>query len=186
MYEKMKQTSFKLNKRDSVHFEDNTAPVNIAYAKEVCDVAILPLGAIEQHGAHCPNGMDSFNAIGLAEKVAERTGATVLPCPMYGGHPYMHMGMPATITLNYETNMALIHDIVASASNVGYNKFILLVAHGADSSILPVVHKLGMEGYFCIASTGMTSCATTSTFWKTSCGMPTRPSPPWACPCIPN
>ena len=65
----------------------------------------------------------------------------------------MHMGMPATITLNYETNMALIHDIVASASNVGYNKFILLVAHGADSSILPVVHKLGMEGYFCIAST---------------------------------
>ena len=35
MYEKMKQTSFKLNKRDSVHFEDNTAPVNIAYAKEV-------------------------------------------------------------------------------------------------------------------------------------------------------
>ena len=88
MYEKMKQTSFKLNKRDSVHFEDNTAPVNIAYAKEVCDVAILPLGAIEQHGAHCPNGMDSFNAIGLAEKVAERTGATVLPCPMYGGHPY--------------------------------------------------------------------------------------------------
>lgn len=71
MYEKMKQTSFKLNKRDSVHFEDNTAPVNIAYAKEVCDVAILPLGAIEQHGAHCPNGMDSFNAIGLAEKVAE-------------------------------------------------------------------------------------------------------------------
>ncbi len=82
--------------------------------------------------------------------------------------------------------MALIHDIVASASNVGYNKFILLVAHGADSSILPVVHKLGMEGYFCIASTGMTSCATTSTFWKTSCGIPTRPSPPWACPCIPN
>ena len=28
-----KQTEFKLNKRDSVHFEDNTAPVNIAYAK---------------------------------------------------------------------------------------------------------------------------------------------------------
>ena len=52
MYEKMKQTSFKLNKRDSVHFEDNTAPVNIAYAKEVCDVAILPLGAIEQHRPH--------------------------------------------------------------------------------------------------------------------------------------
>ena len=46
---------------------------------------------------------------------------------MYGGHPYMHMGMPGTITLNYETNMALLHDIIASTSNVGYNKFIMLV-----------------------------------------------------------
>ena len=96
-------------------FDQNTAPVNIAYAKEVNDVAILPLGAIEQHGPHCPNGLDSFNAICLAKKVAEKSGATVLPCPMYGGHPYMHMGMPATIALNYETNMALIHDIIAGA-----------------------------------------------------------------------
>ena len=65
----------------------------------------------------------------------------------------MHMGMPSTITLNYETNMALLHDIIASASNVGYNKFIMLVAHGADSSFIPAVHKLGMEGYFILAST---------------------------------
>ena len=153
MAEMKKQTEFKLYKRDSVFFDQNTAPVNIAYAHEVNDVAILPLGAIEQHGPHCPNGLDSFNAICLAKKVAEKSGATVLPCPMYGGHPYMHMGMPGTITLNYETNMALLHDIIASASNVGYNKFIMLVAHGADSSFIPAVHKLGMEGYFVLAST---------------------------------
>ena len=149
----LKQTEFKLNKRDSVWFQNNSTPVNMAYAKEVNDVAILPLGAIEQHGPHCPNGMDSFNAIGLAEKVAERSGATVLPCPMYGGHPYMHMGMPGTIALNYETNIALIHDIIAGAANAGFNKFLLLVAHGADSSFITAVHKLGMEGYFTVAAT---------------------------------
>lgn len=148
-----KQTKFKLDRRDSVFFENNTAPVNIAYAKEVCDLAILPLGAIEQHGPHCPNGMDTFNALGLAYQVAQRTGATVLPSPMYGGHPYMHMGMPGTIALNYETNIALIHDIIAGAANVGYNKFLLLVAHGADSSFITAVHKLGMEGFFTVAST---------------------------------
>lgn len=49
-----KQTEFKLDKRDSVWFQDNTAAVNCAYAKEVCDIAILPIGAIEQHGPHCP------------------------------------------------------------------------------------------------------------------------------------
>lgn len=47
MAELKKQTEFKLYKRDSVFFDQNTAPVNIAYAKEVNDVAILPLGAIE-------------------------------------------------------------------------------------------------------------------------------------------
>lgn len=148
-----KQTEFKMDRRDSVFFENNTAPVNIAYAKEVNDVAILPLGAIEQHGAFCPNGMDTFNAIGLAEKVALKSGATVLPSPMYGGHPYMHMGMPGTIALNYETNIMLIHDIIAGAANVGYNKFLLLVAHGADSSFITAVHRLGMEGYFTVAGT---------------------------------
>ena len=79
MYEKMKQTSFKLNKRDSVHFEDNTAPVNIAYAKEVCDVAILPLGAIEQHGAHCPNGMDSWDFFDFLLERANVVGTPVWP-----------------------------------------------------------------------------------------------------------
>lgn len=148
-----KQTEFKLNKRDSVWLQDNPAPVNIAYAHEVNDFAILPLGAIEQHAAHCPTGMDSFNAIGLAEKVAERTGATVLPCPMYGGHPYMHMGVPGTIPLNYETNIALIHDIIHGAAQIGFNKFLLLVAHGADSSFVTAVHKCGLEGYFTVAAT---------------------------------
>ena len=44
MAELKKQTEFKLHKRDSVRFEENTAPVNLAYAKEVNDVAILQIG----------------------------------------------------------------------------------------------------------------------------------------------
>ena len=153
MAELKKQTEFKLYRRDSVWFQDNSAPVNMAYAKEVCDVAILPIGAIEQHGPHCPCGMDSFNAIGIAEKVGERSGAMVLPCPMYGGHPYMHMGMPCTIPLNYETHIALLHDIIAGASLVGFNKFIIISAHGQTCTTATAVHKLGLEGFFTLSST---------------------------------
>ena len=78
-----KQTEFKLDKRDSVWFQDNTAAVNCAYAKEVCDIAILPIGAIEQHGPHCPCGSDSFNAMGIAEAVARKSGAMILACPYW-------------------------------------------------------------------------------------------------------
>lgn len=66
-----KQTEFKLDKRDSVWFQDNTAAVNCAYAKEVCDIAILPIGAIEQHGPHCPCGSDSLTPWVLLRRLPE-------------------------------------------------------------------------------------------------------------------
>ncbi|MBI9103859.1 MAG: creatininase family protein [Spirochaetales bacterium] len=124
-----------------------------AYAKEVCDVAILPIGAIEQHGAHCPTGMDTFNAVGIAEKVGAATGAMVLPCPMYGSHPHHHWGMAGTIPLTYETHIGLLVDIIRGAAVCGFNKFIIISAHGQVSSTLVATHKLGIEGLFTISST---------------------------------
>ncbi|MDD4691898.1 MAG: creatininase family protein [Eubacterium aggregans] len=147
------QTKFKLNQRDSVWFHENSGQVNQAYAKNVCDIAILPIGAIEQHGPHCPCGSDTFNAIGIAERVAEKTGAMILPSPMYGSHPHHHWGMPGTIPLKYETHIALLEDIVRGAAVAGFNKFIIISAHGQVSSMIVAVHKLGIEGYFTISST---------------------------------
>jgi creatinine amidohydrolase len=146
-------TTFKLHKRDSVWFQDNSAAVNIAYAKEVCDFAILPIGAIEQHGPHCPCGSDTFNAIGIAEAVAEKSGAMLLPCPMYGGHPHHHWGMPGTIPLTYETHISLLVDIIRGAAVAEYNKFLIISAHGQVMSMTTAVHKLGIEGYFTMGST---------------------------------
>jgi len=148
-----KQTNFKLDRRDSLWFEENSAHVNIAYAKDVCDVAILPIGSIEQHGAHCPCAMDTYNAMGIAEKVAEKTGAMILPCPMYGSHPHHHWGMPGTIPLTYETHIGLLKDIVRGAANAGFNKFVIISAHGQVSSTIVAVHELGIEGFFTISST---------------------------------
>jgi creatinine amidohydrolase len=97
--------------------------------------------------------MDSFNAIGIAEKVAKASGAMVLPCPMYGSHPYHHWGMPGTIPLSFETHIGLLVDIIRGAAIAGYNKFIIISAHGQVSSTLVAVHKLGIEGYFVLSST---------------------------------
>lgn len=58
------------------------------------DIAILPIGAIEQHGPHCPCGSDIYNAMGICEKIAEKTGVMLLPALPYGSHPYHHWGMP--------------------------------------------------------------------------------------------
>ncbi len=148
-----KQTKFKLDKRDSVWFHENSALVNVAYAKEVCDVAILPLGAIEQHGPHCPCASDTYNAIGIAELVGKKSGAMVLPCPMYGAHPNHHWGMPGTIPLSYETHIGMVVDIIRGAAMAGFNKFVIISAHGQTMTVPCAVHKLGIEGLFTVSST---------------------------------
>ncbi len=147
------QTKFKLNKRDSVWFHQNSAQVNVAYAKEVCDIAILPLGAIEQHGPHCPCASDTYNAMGIAEAVASKCDAMLLPCPMYGAHPHHHWGMPGTIPLSFETHIGMIVDIIRGAAVAGFNKFIILSAHGQTMTVPCAVHKLGIEGFYTVSST---------------------------------
>jgi creatinine amidohydrolase/Fe(II)-dependent formamide hydrolase-like protein len=137
--------------RSSVWFHEVAAPDIVNYAKNVCDLAILPIGAIEQHGPHCPCASDALNAIGMAELIAEKSGATVLPCPMYGSHPYHHWGVEGTIPLRFETHIALLEDIVRGASVAGFNKFIILSAHGQVSSTIVAVHKLGIEGNFVLS-----------------------------------
>ena len=87
----------------------------VEYSKE-CDIALLPLGSIEQHGPHCPCGDDSYNATRMAELIAKKTGIMLLPCPWYGAHPYHHWHFPGTLPLRSETHIAMIKDIIRGAS----------------------------------------------------------------------
>jgi creatinine amidohydrolase/Fe(II)-dependent formamide hydrolase-like protein len=134
-------------KRKFLWWNEIPAKDIVDYAKE-CDIAILPLGSIEQHGPHCPAGDDSYNAIRMAELIAKKTGVMLLPCPWYGAHPTHHWGFPGTIPLQYETHMALIKDIVRGASKAGYNKFILFSCHGQVPTTTCAAQALGLEGYF--------------------------------------
>jgi creatinine amidohydrolase len=148
---KIKKGRHKMSEEKALWWQNLPADEIVRHAKEVCDIAILPIGAIEQHGPHCPCGDDDFNAIGMAELISKKAGVMLLPCPMYGSHPYHHWNMPGNIPLTYETHIALVTDIVRGASVAGYNKFIILSAHGQVSSTIVAVHKLGIEGYFALS-----------------------------------
>jgi creatinine amidohydrolase len=45
----------------------------------------------------------------------------------------------------------MVTDIVRGAAVAGFNKFIILSAHGQVSSTIVAVHKLGLEGYFTLS-----------------------------------
>src|SRR5580692_6921372 len=64
----------------AVRWEDLTWPeIEELLRGRPHEVALLPVGATEQHGPHLPAGTDTIIAKALSEAVSARTGAIVLP-----------------------------------------------------------------------------------------------------------
>lgn len=96
------------------------------------DTAILPCGAIEQHGPHLPLDIDYFDAVYLANKVAAACShpkPLVLPAVPYGVS-YHHEDFKGTISVRNETLGNLIYDIGMSLAKNGIRKLIILNGHG--------------------------------------------------------
>jgi creatinine amidohydrolase/Fe(II)-dependent formamide hydrolase-like protein len=105
--------------------------------KEV-DVALLPVGAIEQHGPHLPLDADAFDAEYLARNVAETCKdpkPVVLPLIPYGVS-YHHEDFSGTISISPETLSALVYDIGMSAVKHGITKLVIINGHGGNSPAL--------------------------------------------------
>ncbi len=109
------------------------------------DIALLPIGATEQHGHHCPAGVDFFNAEGLARMVSEQTGAIVAPGIPYGSHPYFHYGFVGTIPIRAATQMALVRDVVKGIADSGFNKIIIIQAHGQWWTLHTALQEIALE-----------------------------------------
>ncbi|MEM2760429.1 MAG: creatininase family protein [Nitrososphaerales archaeon] len=104
--------------------------------------AILPIGSIEQHGAHLPVATDAMIAEDIAKRVSKIVNAFVLPTIFYGVS-YEHRPL-FNISIRNETLSALISDICISLAENGINRIILLNAHygndAALSSITQTIH----------------------------------------------
>ncbi|WP_307820163.1 creatininase family protein [Rhodococcoides fascians] len=91
--------------------------------------AILPLGAIEQHGTHLPLSMDADHADALAVRIAGELGnALVLPTIRVGYSPH-HLGFPGTLTLRASTLEALCEDYGTHLSDSGFDRLIVFSGH---------------------------------------------------------
>lgn len=105
--------------------------------KEV-DVALFPVGAIEQHGPHLPLDSDAFDADYLARRVAEACSEPkpfVLPLVSYGVS-YHHEDFSGTISISPETLSQIVYDIGMSAVRHGITKLVIINGHGGNSPAL--------------------------------------------------
>ncbi len=108
-------------------------------------IAILPIGATEQHGFHCPTGVDFYNAYEISKRVSARTGAIVAPPMPYGSHPYFHYGFAGTIPIRATTQIEFVRDVVKGLVNSGFKKIIIMQAHGQWWTINTAMQETALD-----------------------------------------
>jgi len=101
-------------------------------------VAVIPLGSIEQHGPHLPNGTDTFAAELVAEAIAEDLDALFVPFGPYGVTP-IHAGHPGTITLRRSTFEALLTDLCTELFAMGVTTVLLVNWHEGNNASMDSV-----------------------------------------------
>ena len=106
--------------------------------------AVLPIGAVEQHGPHLPLGTDYLFAEAVLDRVLKRLPPELplarLPVLSYGFSPE-HLGFPGTVTLSAETLLAQLEAVGAALSEAGVRRLVLFNAHGGQIALLQVAAR---------------------------------------------
>jgi creatinine amidohydrolase len=98
--------------------------------------AVLPLGAIEQHGAHLPFATDTWIADALAERFCARVEEAIALPALSFGCSTEHMAFPGTLSLSTATLSAVLTDLLVSCKQHGFERVYLFSAHGGNQGPL--------------------------------------------------
>lgn len=96
--------------------------------------AILPVGSLEQHGPHLPVSTDSIIVEHVAQKVAAKTGALLLPVVAYGVS-FEHAPM-FNVSVRNEVLSNLVADACVSLANLGIRSIYVLNGHHGNTGAL--------------------------------------------------
>lgn len=106
------------------------------------DIAVLPLGATEQHGPHLPLETDTLIAEAVASRLKARLAGqlpvTFLPVEPVG-YSVEHMDVAGTKSLTFQEAIDRWIGIGAKLAQLGTKKFVMLNAHGGNSPLMTIV-----------------------------------------------
>ncbi|WP_338723319.1 creatininase family protein [Devosia sp. XK-2] len=91
-------------------------------------LAVLAIGACEQHGAHLPLTTDTDMSQGVARRIAQAIEALLLP-PIAYGDAWTARSFPGTISISPRTLQALIEDIGHEVLRMGVKGLVLVNGH---------------------------------------------------------
>jgi creatinine amidohydrolase len=97
-----------------------------------CDLAIVPVGTIEAHGA-IPLGTDTIIPEALAAVLAPRLSALIAPSIAYGVTNSL-LPFPGSTTVSSATFTTYLYEAAAGLVDAGFRRVVLLNGHGGQSS----------------------------------------------------
>jgi creatinine amidohydrolase len=107
-------------------------------------VAVLPLGATEQHGPHLPLSVDTDLVEGVVRAALGRLALTdpvlVLPTQQVSLSTE-HMAFAGTLTLSPQTALAVLCELGACVARAGVKKLLFFNAHGGNVSLMDMVAR---------------------------------------------
>ena len=91
-------------------------------------IAVLPVGAVEQHGPHLPLLTDTALATGVARRIAEGSDALLLPAIAYGD-AWTSEGWAGTLSLSPDTLRATVIDLGRGLHRMGVRGLVTVNGH---------------------------------------------------------
>ncbi len=122
---------------------EETRPDELEKVLEQAPIAFVPVGTFEHHGWHLPVCFDAIKAHALCERVAKRTGGTVLPTFFYGTGGG-HVGYKWTLLLPEAQITPLIEATLDHLASQGFKVVVLLTGHYPKEQV-DMVHRLARE-----------------------------------------
>jgi creatinine amidohydrolase len=105
-------------------------------------IAVLPLGAHEQHGPHLPFETDTIIAQGVVDRAIKALPSTLpvtfLPVEPIG-YSIEHMDVAGTKTLTYHEAINRWLGTAEQLHSMGIRKFLMLNAHGGNAPLMTII-----------------------------------------------
>lgn len=98
-------------------------------------VALIPVGATEQHGPHLPVGTDTIIATALADAAAGEE-AVVLPPLAYGASFFHGTRLPGTVAFSGEETTATAWLVAEACVDSGFRRLLFVNGHVGNNAAL--------------------------------------------------
>ena len=97
-------------------------------------LCIVPMGVLERHGDHMPNGTDCFAAHYVACEAAKREAAVVFPV-FYFGQSNESRAFPGNISVSPALVWQLLEQLLDEIARNGFKKILLYSWHGGNTHL---------------------------------------------------